>query len=226
MNVDEMMSKIEQDVRSSKLVMPCYHDHHYRYWAEVVPLIKNNGLYMEFGVFRGRSIQRISSLTSNIVYGFDSFDGLHENWDENNPKGSYDSMGCIPAGAIVGDNHSMFDPSPTKTVEKWNPNIVLIKGYFSNTLPVFLREHSEPAAFLHIDSDLYSSCVTVLENLRDRIVDGTIICFDELLDYPSYRSGEIKAFAEFLIDTGYRFESLIHHGSGDVYSQACIRIKT
>ena len=38
------------------------------------------GLFLEFGVFEGNSIQTISKNTDNIVYGFDSFEGLPEKW--------------------------------------------------------------------------------------------------------------------------------------------------
>lgn len=225
MSLDTVMEKIETLVRSSPNVMPWYEDkYHYKYWAEVVPHVKVDGLWMEFGVFRGRSIQRISSLTQNTVWGFDSFDGLHEDWDSDNPRGVYDSGGEIPKGAIIGDNHSMFDSSPTKTIEPWNPNVRLIKGYFENVLPDFLNEHKENAAFIHIDSDLYSSCVTVLNNLKSRIVEGTVLCFDELLDYPTYKEHELKAFGEFLIDTGWNIQPLIYHGAGANYTQACVKI--
>lgn len=225
MNIDTVIDEIEATVRSSPQITPWNEDkYHFKYWADVVPHVKNEGLWMEFGVFRGRSIQRISSLTKHTVWGFDSFDGLHEHWDENNPKGVYDSGGKIPSGAIVGDNHSMFDPSETKTTEPWNPNVRLVQGYFEDVLPGFLAEHTENAAFIHIDSDLYSSCATVLRHLKPRIVEGTIVCFDELLDYPSYREHEIKALAEFLVETDLDFESLIYHGAGANYTQACIRI--
>ena len=228
MNLEKLICDIESAVRSSPKIMHCSeesdHTGHFNYWPEVVPLIKNTGLWMEFGVFRGRSIQRISSLTQNIMWGFDSFDGLHEFWDEDNPKGVYNSGGQIPAGAIVGISHSMFDMSPTKQMESWNPNVRLTKGYFDAVLPDFLKEHTENAAFIHIDSDLYSSCVDVLTLLKPRIVEGPIICFDELLDYPNYKNNEIKAFAEFLIETELKFKPLIYHGKDATYTQACVEI--
>jgi hypothetical protein len=224
MTVELMMDKIEKAVRNSPLQIPNLNDFHDTYWKSVIPHVNINGLWMEFGVFRGRSIQKISSLINNTVYGFDSFDGLHEYWDTNNPKGVYNSGGKIPEGAIVGDNHSMFDSSPTKNIEPWNKNVKLIQGYFENTLPQFLKENKENVAFVNIDSDLYSSCVTVLNNLKPRIVEGTIICFDELLDYPSYKEHEIKAFAEFLIDTGWNIEPLIYNSVGVSYTQASIKI--
>lgn len=124
MSVETLIDRIESAVRSGPKIMDGYEGkHHFNYWAEVVPNIKEDGLWMEFGVFRGRSIQRISSLTKNIVWGFDSFEGLHEYWDKDNPKGVYSSGGKIPEGAIVGDNHSMFDSSATKTQ---NPGIQML----------------------------------------------------------------------------------------------------
>ena len=227
MNIDLQIkiAQIEKSVRASKLVMPNLGDFHRTYWENVVPLVGKEGLWMEFGVFRGRSIQKISSLTKECVFGFDSFEGLHEYWDSDNPKGVYSSGGQIPKGAIRGDeNHSMFDPSSTKNTEPWNPNIFLIKGYFEETLPIFLKLFPQHVAFMNIDSDLYSSCSTILSLLKDRIQDGTIICFDELLDYPDYRNGEIKAFAEFLLETGYDFEPLIYQSPQSEYTQACVKI--
>ena len=40
----------------------------------------NNGIWIEFGVYNGHSITYISNFTKNIVYGFDSFEGLPETW--------------------------------------------------------------------------------------------------------------------------------------------------
>lgn len=224
MSLEQIMNKVENDVRNSKLILPDLKDYHETYWKCVVPNVKIEGLWLEFGVFRGRSIQKISSLTENIIYGFDSFQGLHEDWDSNNPKGVYNSGGKIPEGAIIGNNHSMFDSSETKNTEPWNSNVRLIKGYFENTLKPFLHENKQNVAFVHIDSDLYSSCVTVLKELKNRFVNGTIICFDELLDYPTYKDHELKAFAEFLLNTGFSYEPLIHSSVGAEYTQACIKL--
>jgi hypothetical protein len=224
-SISDKIDEIERRVRSAPLVMPHLSDYHYAYWAQVVPLITLDGLWCEFGVYRGRSIQRIAKLSDHIIYGFDCFEGLPEDWDINNPKGCYSSGGVIPSGAIVGNNHNMFDPSPTVNIEPWHPSIRLIKGYFQDTLPKFVKQHEESAAFLHIDSDLYSSCNTILFNFRHKIINGTIICFDDFMDFPAYRDGEIKSFAEFLLAHGLEYDPLIYHGVGADYSQACFRIK-
>jgi hypothetical protein len=46
-----------------------------------------------------------------------------------------------------------------------------------------MTENSGPVAYLHIDSDLYSSAIYVLDTLNDRIVPGTLIVFDELANF-------------------------------------------
>jgi len=59
-------------------------------------------------------------------------------------------------------------------------------------------------SLLHIDSDLYSSAHTVLQSLGDRIRNGTIIVFDELVNFPAYREQEFRALYEFLNIEGGR----------------------
>lgn len=135
-----------------------------------------NKLFLEFGVFEGWSINYCSSIMPEVkFYGFDSFEGLPETssvWT----KGAFDIKGRLP---------------------KVNDNVSLIKGYFNDTLPDFLREHKEKAAFIHIDCDLYSSTKTIFENIYDRIVPNTIIEFDEYYNYSGWRNHEFKAFQEF-----------------------------
>jgi len=224
MKTPKTILQIEKEVRQSELVLPAYSDYHKTYFDNVIPKVQNDGLWIELGVYRGRSIQTISRLTDNQIYGFDTFTGLPEHWNNENPKGCYSVGGGIPPGAIVGDNQSMYEATPTQNWEPWNENVNLIEGLIEDTLPPFIEEHTDNVAFLHIDTDIYSACSFALSCLKDRIVDGTIICFDELLDYPEYRECEIKAFAEFLEETGYDFDALIQHGNN--YSQACVRIKT
>ena len=198
-------------------------DYHQTYFKECLRQDKIDGLWMEFGVYRGRSICQFAESTTNNVYGFDCFEGLPEFWDSQNPKDMFNLNGIIPSGAIIGEHMSPFDPSETKSTKPWPKNIKLIKGYFDATLPTFLLENEGNAAFIHIDSDLYSSAKTVLTLLKDRIVKGTIICFDEICDYPDFRKHEIKAFAEFLIETGLSCKCLVYQPS--TYSQGCFVIE-
>ena len=147
-----------------------------------VPL---DGLWPEFGIWKGSSINFIAEHTAATVYGFYSFTGLPEEWRAGALKGRYGIGGVLPA---VRDN------------------VRLVPGWFDATLPPFLAEHRETVALLHVASDIYSSTKTVLSQLRARIVPGTVIVFDEMFNYPEYRDHEVKAFYEFLQETGMNFE--------------------
>ena len=226
MTVDDKINEIESDVRAKAKRVSAW-DYHATYLNASCAEVKIDGLWMEFGVYRGRSITHIAGHTKNTVYGFDSFEGLPEHWDKDNPLGVYSLNGQIPSGAIAGSNHDnpgMYDPSPTVTTQPWPANVKLIKGWFNVSVPPFIEEHKEPVAYMHIDSDIYSSCKTVLTLFKNQIVKGTVLDFDELLDYPDYKNHEIKAFAEFLLETGHNYEALVYQDLGAGYTQACVRI--
>jgi hypothetical protein len=48
----------------------------------------------------------------------------------------------------------------------------------------------------------------VLEQLRARIVTGSVIVFDEYLNYPGWQLHEFKAFREFIATSGIRYRYL------------------
>lgn len=161
-----------------------------------------DGLYCEFGVYRGRSINYISErIGENIIYGFDCFEGLPEKWLPSIGKGSMDENGRLP---------------------EVNENVRLIKGYFDETLPNFVRDHKgEKCSFIHIDSDLYSSAKTVLTMLKGNIGSGTTICFDEFAGHIGWQEDEYRAFMEFIEETGHEYKFVacswaqMEHRSGE-----------
>ena len=79
-------------------------DYHKTYMTACAKAVEVEGLWMEFGVYRGRTITATAENTLNVVYGFDSFEGLPEHWDNDNPAGVYSLGGEIPMGAIAGSN--------------------------------------------------------------------------------------------------------------------------
>lgn len=160
----------------------------------------SEGMVCEFGVAQGRSINHIASLVADrCVYGFDSFEGLPEDWYDGEAKGKY----------------------RVEALPKVRPNVKLIKGMFSETLGPFLQDHPEPAAFLHVDCDLYSSTRCVLDYFRGRIRVGTVILFDEYFNYPGWRHGEYKAFTECSREWQLAFEYI---GFCRFYEQVAVRI--
>jgi hypothetical protein len=79
-------------------------------------------------------------------------------------------------------------------------------GWFNETLPGFVRTHDQPIALLHVDCDLYSSAATVLSTLKDQIVPGTVIIFDEYMNYPGWQLDEFKAWQEHVRAFGVKYE--------------------
>jgi Macrocin-O-methyltransferase (TylF) len=151
-----------------------------------------DGLWLEFGVSTGASLNFIAGQTARIVHGFDWFEGLPEDW-------------VIGSGYHVEAKGS-YRGRPAFT----RPNVALVDGLFEQSLPEFLRTHQGPVAFVHVDCDLYSSTRVVLEALRDRLVVGTVIAFDELYNYPNYADHEMKALLELAAGTGIEYTYLGH----------------
>ncbi len=144
------------------------------------------GLVLEFGVRFGVSIRQLAALAGQHVHGFDSFEGLPEAWHEQ-PMGRYTTGAVLPD---VPDNVSLY------------------KGWFNDTLPEFLRTHSDPVRFMNVDCDLYSSTKTVLDCLSAQICPGTVIVFDEYIGNGRWREDEFKAFQEAVADYGWNYEYL------------------
>ena len=149
------------------------------------------GLYLEFGVGRGKSIRWIGAETDRAVYGFDSFDGIPEYWNGN------------PIGAFS-----------QKKLPKVPGNVKFQVGLFDETLPGFLKEHSEPVSFLHVDCDLYSSTVTIFAALGSRLQEGAVVLFDEYYNFPRWQEHEYRAFQEFVAAMGIEYEYIAWSATG------------
>ena len=69
-------------------------------WDYAASLITLNGLNIEFGVHRGDSINYLAQKLNSrgaVIFGFDSFEGLQEDWKgSTSPKGTFDLGGILP----------------------------------------------------------------------------------------------------------------------------------
>lgn len=158
------------------------------------------GLYCEFGVFKGDSINFIAThCPDEQIHGFDSFQGLPDNW-----RAGHDSIGDFKVD----------------TLPEVKDNVQLHPGWFTETLPTFNESHPSPIAFTHIDCDLYSSCKTIFDLLGDKFVPGTVIQFDELIGFPGWQQGEYKAFMEFCASRNLTFEYIGYTREIDRTAQA------
>ncbi|MGA9871595.1 MAG: TylF/MycF/NovP-related O-methyltransferase, partial [Rhodococcus sp. (in: high G+C Gram-positive bacteria)] len=162
------------------------------------------GMALEFGVASGTTLEIIAEELGSknditVVAGFDVFSGLPETWRTGFPKGLFEQQGQpTVAGAEI------------------------VPGMFEDSLPGFLESHSEKLAFLHLDADLYSSTVTVLDLVADRLVEDTVIVFDEYFNFPGWRNHEYRAWTEFVARTGTEFDYLGYTADNE---QVVVRIR-
>ena len=161
-------------------------------------LNNDQDLYLEFGVWKGTTINFFSQLLEKKkIYGFDTFEGLAEDWYgySNHPKGTFSLKGVVP---------------------KLNSNVIPVVGLIQETLPTFLKNNLNKLAFVHIDTDTYSTCKFILENIKDRLTKNSIILFDEFYNYSGWKNGELKAFNEVLGNLNYRFLAFNAYGTQTV----------
>ena len=176
-----------------------------RFASESVTL---DGGYLEMGICTGKTVNFIAALNpTHQIYGFDSFEGLPEDWVKENK--------IIPKGTFGFKN-----PNEMPYVLH---NAFLYKGWFKESLPAFKKSFFKGSqiAFLNIDYDLYSSTVDIFEALEENIVPGTIIVFDEFYNYPGAEHHEFKAFSEFLEKTGLHAEYLAYNVN---HEQVAVRV--
>jgi len=65
-------------------------------------------------------------------------------------------------------------------------------------LDKFLENHKKKFSLIHIDCDLYSSTVYVLNKMYPKMKETSYLIMDEFYGYPSYERYEYKAFFEFV----------------------------
>jgi len=142
-------------------------------------------LYLEFGVYTGESMRYWSGALEHPearLHGFDSFEGLPEDFDVDGPyvKGTFDLAGTPP--------------------EIDDPRVKFFKGWFDQVLPTYdVPEHD--LLIMTLDADLYSSTICVLRRFRPYVKPGTFIYFDDM----SRPDHEPRAFREFMEESGLKF---------------------
>lgn len=181
--LDETVSYIESDMRDAII-----RDDAFDVLSHALGQTRVEGLHLEFGVRTGSTINHIARHRPNLtVWGFDSFDGLPEAW------AGY----TLTEGAFSGQQ-----------VPDVESNVELVIGWFDATLPPFLASHPGDVAFVHVDSDVYSSARTVLDNIGPRLRVGSVIVFNEYFNYPNWRQHEFRAWQEFCAANGVGYEYL------------------
>lgn len=165
-------------VRSEMQDAVCILDH--RTFLRHVMTFATEGVVLEFGVYSGTTINWMAADHPNRqFYGFDTFLGLPESW--------------------AGYEH--YDFNREGEAPSVGPNVQLIKGLFSETIPNYLAANQDTAV-VHVDCDLYSSTVSIFAGLGHTLKSGCVLIFDEYFNYPNFEHHERKALQEFLDQNG------------------------
>jgi O-methyltransferase len=122
--------------------------------------------YLEFGVFEGASIGQWCVLNQNVssrFFGFDSFEGLPEDWHSEKRKGAFSTGGKSPEIA--------------------DPRVRFVAGWFQQSLRAFVASYRPQSQLvIHVDCDLYSSTLYCLTTFDPVISPGTLIVLDDFFD--------------------------------------------
>lgn len=143
---------------------------------KIATLIDNSksidGDFMECGVWRGGvgilAAEILKNTNKKIILA-DSYQGL--------------PFGDVKTDGIHGLNNNEY-LSVSDTVVKNNfdklrvdsRNVMYVKGFFSDTLPMYKQPK---ISILHVDADIYSSVMCVLESLYDSVSPGGYIIMDD-----------------------------------------------
>jgi len=172
---------------------------------------KIQGDILEFGVYTGRSLALLSYINNKYyktenklnsldkikrnIYGFDSFEGLqdtdgHARWEKNMFKYNHSYH------PTIGDNELVTPEKINSFFTEMGLDKPIIRKSFFNNLNM---DDIDKVGLCHIDCDLYSSTKEVLNLIKDKLVFGSIIMFDDWFNnLADPDKGEQKAFNEFL----------------------------
>jgi hypothetical protein len=167
---------------------------YYQYCIDQIDI--KDGIWAEFGVKFGKSAKIITKIKNkqypnlkNPLFGFDSFIGL-------------------PSDTVWGKKGRLTTDGKVPDID----GAYFYKGWFESTIPKFNADYKDALAFLHIDCDIYSSTVEVLEGMKEKIISGTVILFDDMLSYSQDKKKwvgeehEFKAFMEFVDKYNVEYE--------------------
>lgn len=165
-------------------------------------LLNDQGLVLEFGTWKGQTLDMISEFTKKDVYGFDTFEGVNTQWGEVDMN--VFNINGIPNKLIQLDKNTRYKTTGVK--KDFNNNVHFIKGFFQDTVYDFLKDKNEKITFLHIDCDIYEGAKAIFDNCNKYIANDCIIVFDELVNYYGFEDGEYKAFYNWVKKNNIEYE--------------------
>ncbi len=175
---------------------------HFELYKSIINL---PGHVIECGVYKGASLIRwttfrelLESPHSRKIIGFDAFGKFPQQENESDSRfaNSFEQNG--------GDGIPV-DELDVVLKRKEVGNYELIEGNILETVPAYVAEHPElRISLLHIDVDVYSPTVAIMNHLYERVVRNGLVVLD---DYGTVE-GETRAIDEFVKDRDITIEKL------------------
>lgn len=149
------------------------------------------GDFVETGVYKGCTAAIMMKILMTLddkgrkFYACDSFGGLPDPVDLDGDR-SFGNRGSKGDFAF-GLNDFLGNLKQWKTYDE--KRIVVVKGFFNETLPHIAVEH---ISFLRLDGDLFISTHDALINLYDKVVPGGFIYVDDFGSFTGCRAAVNK----------------------------------
>ena len=152
----------------------------------------SRNLVLEFGVYKAGMINHQARKFPTLNFtGFDSFEGLQEQWSAMAPAKTFDLGGKLP---------------------KVRSNVRLVKGWFAEAAPRWKAENpgSGVPLLVHVDCDTYAATVDVLQFCADYVEHGIVLHFDDYFGFPHWRTAGFKALQEIAEKRRWRLTYLAY----------------
>ena len=186
----------------------------FNHCMEFVKKNQIDGDILEFGCYNGVSTKSLGKAylryyknDSKTFWIYDSFEGLPDLSDNGDKHPNFNPF----KQGEYKSNQSIVLNKMLKLGIK-NKYIKIVPGFFNEILPN-VNEHPKNISIVHIDVDLYSSCLDVLNYLSGKLQDGTLLIFD---DYYCYRGNEKygvpKAIKEWSESNNFTLKEYCNYG--------------
>ena len=194
---DQLLSNMGLYLNSKALSRILFMDHLYRQIIDVM------GVVMEFGTRWGPNLGQFAALRGiyepfnrhRKIIGFDTFSGFPK-IDPSDGESDMMKVGHL----TVPENYVHYLDKALSHIENDNPlshikKYELCEGDATETLPRYLKRNPETiVALAYFDFDVYEPTKACLALIKDRLVKGSVLGFDELNDPDS--PGETLALME------------------------------
>jgi O-methyltransferase len=184
------------------------------------------GDYAEFGVYRGETFAHVVRRSSPLMpsmrfFAFDSFQGLPE------PTGA-DKNGEFWKGQFSCSRQD-FERTLSRA-EANSSRVRVVEGWFQDSLcgQTAVQHSLNTVSLAFIDCDLYESCVPVLDFLTDKLRQGSVLLFDDWLNFRGCPDRGVQLATRQWLEQNPRlflhpWFSFCHHGQAFIVNDSQYR---